>query len=770
MFANTIAFLAGVLALQWCPALPPAISYSAVPAALLLLRWPPARGAALLVVGFFWAAFRAELALEPRLDPALEGRTVLVEGRVTDIPRQLSANAIRFPFHIERLDAGQGWRAFGGRVRLSIYEGLITPAAGQHWQFAVRLKRPHGFANPGGFDYERWLFQQRFRATGYVRRDDRNHRIAAGEVSSVAGFRHRLMQAYDLMADGTGSLAMVRALTIGDRGAIAPAQWQVLRATGTSHLMAISGLHISLVAGIAFWLAGFIWARLGCLTEVVPARKAAAVVAVLAALLYALLAGFGIPTRRALVMVSVVMLAIVLDRYSSLPQAICLAVFLTLVADPLAVLAAGWWLSFWAVSVIAWLVNGREGRAGFGQRWITMHLLLAVGMLPLLLVFFQQASICAPLANVVAVPWVSLLVVPLALLGTVVFSVHATAGAAVLKASAWLLDAIWPWLEWLAGFSLSMWTQHQPPAWTLLPAVSGLALLFTPRGLPGRWPGVLLLAPLFLCTPAGPGEGEAWVTLLDVGQGLATVVRTSRHALVYDAGPRFSESFDAGSAVVVPYLRNRGIRRLNTLVVSHGDNDHAGGVAPLLRAYPADRLIAGVPGKLPGSGALSCQAGDEWHWDGVGFSILHPPVGSRLSGNNASCVLRVEVAGGQAVLLSGDIEKSVELGLAGNPPARLAAAVLVAPHHGSLSSSTPVFVRAVHPDVVLFPAGYRNRYGFPRPAVVARYVSIGAAMYTTGQEGAITVKLSPGGAAPGISRYRRAVRHYWQPEPQTVVW
>jgi len=770
MLANTIAFLAGVLALQCCAELPPAFSYAAAPAALLILRWPLMRSVALLLGGFFWAAFRAELALDPVLDTALEGRTVLVEGRVLDIPRPSSKTATRFPFHIERLDAGRGWKVFDGKARLGIYDGLVTPAAGERWRFAVRLKRPHGFANPGGFDFERWLFQQRIRATGYVRKDTRNRRIDAGGVSPVAGFRHRLMRAYDAMGDGNAELAMVRALTIGDRGSLTPAQWQVLRATGTSHLMAISGLHISLVAGIVLWLTGVMWARPGRLTEIVPARKAAAIMALIAALLYALLAGFGIPTRRALVMVGTVMLAIVLDRYASLPQAVCLAVLVTLMVDPLAVLSAGWWLSFWAVIVIAWLTNGRVGHRGIAQRWLTMHLVLAVGMLPLLLVFFQQSSVIAPLANAVAVPWVSLLVVPLALLGTLVFAFHTATGMAVLKLSAWLLAIIWPGLERLAGLDHAQWTQHQPLAWTLLPAVAGLAMLFAPRGLPGRWPGLLLLLPLFLQRPPGPGEHAAWITLLDVGQGLATVVRTRRHTLVYDAGPRFSDSFDAGAAVVVPFLRNRGIRRLDTLVVSHGDNDHIGGVESLLAAYPPGRLFAGMPGELPGAGAVRCQAGEHWRWDGVMFAFLYPPSGSRVSGNNASCVLRVEVPGGRAVLLSGDIERSAELSLVGNPSLQLAADVLVAPHHGSLTSSTPDFVRAVHPTVVLFPAGYRNRYRFPRPAVVERYAAIGAARYGTAQDGAITVRLDPGGGVPEISRYRQTVHHYWQPGRQTLVW
>ena len=764
MLLHIIAFIAGVLALQFCTVLPPVYVYALVPVALVLLRRPRTRLPAILIIGFFWAALRAEVAFAPRLDTDLEGRTLLVEGTVLDIPRTLSAGKTRFLFQVERMDAGSGWSDFRGKVRLSNYAVIEALESGERWQLAVRLKRPRGFSNPGGFDYERWLFEQRIVATGYIRKDSANRRLQAGSHNLIAGVRYRLMKIFDRMGNHPVTLGMVQALTVGDRSDISVQQWDTLRATGTSHLMAISGLHISLVAGLVFWLAKFAWSRSGRLAERIPARKAAALAAILAAILYALLSGFNIPARRAVVMVAVFMLAIVSDRNASLAQALCLAAFLTLIIDPIAVLSVGWWLSFWAVTIIAWLISGRHGRQGTGYRWFYMHIVLAICMFPILLFSFQQASLVAPLANFLAVPWVGMLVVPVALLGALVTMINEMAGQFLLGIAATLLDFIWPWLSFLAQQDFSLWHQHQPVTWTLLPAVVGLAVLFIPRGLPGRWTGLVMLLPLFLVQPDRPGHAEVWVTLLDVGQGLATVVQTREHTLVYDAGPDFGNNFDAGNAVVIPFLRHQGIRHLDSLIVSHGDNDHIGGVKSLLAAYPTGRLLSGTPGKLPGTAVEPCRSGDQWRWDGVTFTILHPQPGGLNMGNDASCVLRIEAPAGQRVLLTGDIEASSEGALLQGWQGTLSADILVAPHHGSMTSSSPAFVKAVNPGIVLFPAGYRNRYRFPKQDIVERYTQIGAETYNTGASGAIMVRLGAlAGERPEISLYRGTQRRYWNP-------
>ena len=763
MLLLATAFAGGVIVLQWCASLPPPWAYSVVPFALLSLGLRTVRLPAVFIMGFFWAALLAENALDPTLDPTLEGKTVLVEGRVLERPRQISPRQSRFLFYIERLNAGQGWSDFHGKARLSIYSANFKVASGERWQLAVRLKRPHGFSNPGGFDFERWLFQQGIRVTGYVRQDQaRNRLLFVTEVSVIDRFRSRLMSAYDEMSVDSPSLAILRALTIGDRSALSTSQWEVLRVTGTSHLVAISGLHVSLVAGLVFWLARFVWMRCGYLVERCPASKVAAVAAFFAALAYALLAGFGIPVRRALIMVSIFMLSIVADKNASFSRAIALAVVIMLLLDPLAVLSPGWWLSFWAVTVIAYCIGGRHGARGLTQKWVYMHLVLAVTMMPLLLVFFQQASVIAPLANCFAVPFVGMIVVPFALVGTLVFSFSETAGEWLLKTAAELMDLFWPWLDGLAGLEFSLWQQHQPVAWTLVPAFIGLAVMFVPRGIPGRWLALLLLLPLFVIEPQRPAWGEARLTLLDVGQGLSMVVQTQHHVLVYDAGPRFSETFDTGKAVVAPFLRHSGARKLDVLVVSHGDNDHIGGVMSLLADFPADQLLTSVTEKMPATGAKNCWRDQRWVWEGVRFTLLHPSRGSQLRGNDASCVLRIESAGRHRVLLTGDIERPAEQVLLGHFQQQLSAEVLVAPHHGSDTSSTSAFIKAVSPDMVLFPSGYRNRYGFPSPPVLDRYADIHAEMYETGLSGALTVTLSSNDVKPAVRRFRDERRRYWQ--------
>ena len=759
MLLPTAAFAAGVVVLQWCAGLPPLWAYAVVPLVLCSLFWRAARLPAVFMLGFFWAALFAEHALDPELAPALEGKTVLVEGRVLERPRQITPRQLRFPFYIERLDAGQGWSAFRGKARLSVYSADFKVANGERWQLAVRLKRPHGFSNPGGFDFEQWLFQQGIRATGYVRQDKtRNRLLSVTRVSVINRFRSRLMSVYEGMSAASPSLAIIRALTIGDRSALSASQWEVLRATGTSHLVAISGLHVSLVAGLVFWLTRVMWVRCGYLVERYPASKVAAVAAVFAALAYALLAGFGIPVRRALIMVSIFMLSIVLDQGASFSRAIALAVVVILLLDPLAVLSPGWWLSFWAVTVIAYCSSGRHGPRGFVQKWVYMHIVLAVSMVPLLLAFFQQASVIAPLANSLAVPYVGMIVVPVALTGTLLFIVSETAGVWLLEIAARLTDFVWPWLNGLAGLEHALWQQHQPVAWTLLPAFVGLAICFMPRGVPGRWLALLLLLPLVVIEPRRPDWGEAHVTLL----GLAAVVQTQHHVLVYDAGPRFSETFDTGKAVVVPFLRNSGVRSLDMLIVSHGDNDHIGGVASLLAEYPADELLTSVIEKMPATHAGHCLDNRRWVWEAVSFTLLHPTKDSRFRGNNASCVLRIQSAGGHSVLLTGDIEAQAEQVLLQRSRQQLAAAVLVAPHHGSNTSSTPAFIKAVDPDVVLFPSGYRNRYGFPLLPVVERYADMHAEMYETGLSGALSVTLSSADEQPVIRRFRAQRRRYWQ--------
>jgi competence protein ComEC len=560
---------------------------------------------------------------------------------------------------------------------------------------------------------------------------------------------------------------LIPALSVGDRRGIGSDTWAVLRTTGTAHLLAISGMHIGLLAGLVYWLTCRLWRAMGGRFLLwLPAPRAGAIMASLAALLYAAMAGFSIPTQRALVMLLVVMLAVWRLRPLQPGRTLAWALLVVLLLDPLAVLSAGFWLSFGAVALILYAMTGQLGRAARPLQWLRIQLWITLGLLPLMLLLFQQISLVAPLANLVAIPVISLLVVPLVLVASICSLFAPVAAGGLLSLVSSLLEWLMQWLGALADWPLSHLQPVIPDGGSLLLLMAGILLLLVPRGLPGRVLAPVLLLPALLGQFPRPAPGQAWLTLLDVGQGLSAVVQTRSHLLVFDTGPRFSSGFDTGRAVLVPWLQQAGYRRIDVLVMSHGDNDHIGGLRSVLARYPVTRLYTSVPGQILAEQVMLCQAGQQWQWDGVRFEILGPS-GPMASENDAACVLRI-VAGNQAALLPADIEKAGELKLLQQEAEKLPAVMLVAPHHGSLTSSTPAFVRAVHPKYVLYPVGYHNRYRFPRPEVVQRYARLGAGQYLSQEQGALKVVLgTDGGLCKPIS-YRRSVRRYWHSEPKTL--
>lgn len=762
MVAGTLAFLGGIVIFQFQPEVP-RLAWLAVLLPSLVLPWLVrprwrriARPLSLAVAGLLWAWLHAAYVLHRELPAALEGEDVVLEGVVASLP-ETDEQRVRFLFEVERLRHRGDDLPAPGRVRLAWYRPYPELEAGQRWRLQVRLKRPHGMANPGTFDYEGWLFQQRIRATGYVRPGADTALLAA---DSGAFPLQRLRQGlHERLRTTVGEHplgGLVAALALGERQGVTREQWQRLRATGTNHLIAISGLHIGIVAGLLFFLVRRFWPW----PERVAAPRAAAVAALIAAALYAALAGFSIPTQRALIMVAVAMLALYGGHALRPARVLSLALLAVLLLDPLAVLSPGFWLSFGAVAVILYGMGGRLAASGWWWRWGRVQVLVALGLAPLLAVWFQQVPLISPLANLLAVPWVSLLVVPLVLLGTVLVALWSWGGTAVLSLATLGLDVLWWWLGWCTGLLPPQWSVWAASPWTLLPAALGLIWLLAPRGWPARWLGVLWLLPMLLVRPAAPLPGEASVTVLDVGQGLAVLVRTAQHTLLYDTGPRYGPDNDAGEMIIVPVLHHYGIRRIDTLVLSHGDSDHAGGAGAVFEALEVGRFLSGAAAPLPWREHQRCGRGQRWHWDGVDFELLFPPPEGVPSGrgNDSSCVLRISTAGA-AVLLSGDIEAAAERELLASVPQQLAAEVLVAPHHGSKTSSTVPFVTAVAARHVLFAVGYRNRYGFPHPTVAARYRHAGAELHDTAAQGAITVQLGAEGAA--VVSWRQQARRYW---------
>lgn len=759
MRLSALAFLAGTILLQSCARLPdPSWAWWAL-ICLPVLRLPGWRIPAMAVLGFSWALLRADAVLQQGLAPTLIHRDVDVLGVIRGIP-EVRDHGLRFEFEVSALHYRGRSYPTPGRVRLNWYHPPAQLKAGSRWRLTVRMKPPSGFRNPGGRDYEAWLFQHHIRATGYVRHRGRHEALGLdkGLSARLDRWRQNLSQRLSTLAEAGPTRALLVALAVGERSAVSPHQWTVLRATGTNHLLAISGLHIGLIAVLALWMGRLLWSLSYRAIHWMPAQQAGAVFAAVAATAYAALAGFSIPTQRAWIMVLVVVLAMLWRRRVRPGHSLAVALILVLFWDPLSVLAPGFWLSFAAVAML--LLPASGSHRGLWSRWGRAQMLVFLGLGPLLLFWFQQFSLLSPLVNILAIPWLSLLVIPPLFLAMLCLPLSASLAQPLLHLSQWSLAAMWWGLERVAALNWH-WYQAAPPWWAVGMAMLGMLWVCLPRGVPLRHLGLLWLLPALLAGARPPDIGEADVVLLDVGQGLSAVVRTHAHTLVFDTGPAYGPSFDTGNAVVLPYLRQLGVNGIDRMIISHPDNDHIGGAKSILAAMPVRSLLSSTPGRLPA--ARSCRAGQSWQWEGVDFIMLHPPAdyrGERHSENNLSCVLKVRTRGG-AVLLTGDIERPAEHYLVTHRYRQLAASVLVAPHHGSKSSSSEAFIRAVSPRFVLYPVGYYNRYGFPNARVRARYARLGIGQLDTASDGAILVHLGGRDSGPPLA-YRRLSRRYWQ--------
>ncbi len=790
--AALLGFAAGCVVLQWQPALPGAGAWvgmgvlaalavglaAGLPARPAAIATPVAVAIACGLFGFAYAAWRAEWRLADALPTAWEGRDLTLVGVVDDLPAT-SAQGTRFAFRAERvLTPGA---AVPSRLSLAWYAAQrnagaddVPPLrAGERWRLSVRLKRPHGNVNPHGFDLEAWLLQSGLRATGYVRSPGDNLRIdafAARPLDFVQSARDSVRDRIRRSLGDAPYAGVIVALAIGEQRAISESQWLVFNRTGITHLISISGLHVTVFAALAAALAHGLARRSARLTTRIPARRIAALAGGLAAFGYMLLAGAQIPAQRTFVMLAVAAAGLWLARPGTARIVWLWALAIVLVFDPWAGLTPGFWLSYGAVGLLLYAGTARLGsspasRVDAWRRALRgachAQVVVTLGLVPLTLAVFQQISVVAPLANAFAIPAVTFAVVPVAL-------------------TAIVLPFDWPWqlahalfaglmvpLDWCAHLPGAIWQQHAPEAWTIVAALAGVVWMIAPRGVPWRALGSLWLVPLFVVRPSPPPYGAFDLTVLDVGQGLAVVVRTRDHVLLYDTGPRFTADADAGSRIVAPFLRAAGMRSLSMLVVSHLDSDHSGGTRSLLQTVPVARLLSSVnyDAALWQGAALDlvrCRAGQHWAWDGVEFAVLHPPpqayAAARPRTNDMSCVLRVGSPYGSA-LLTGDIEARSEAGLLASP-VMLATDVLVVPHHGSRTSSTPAFIAAIAPRLAIFTPGYRNRFGHPRGDVVERYRAAGAALARTDLQGAITMRFDGNQPLRWLAA-RDTQRHYW---------
>jgi competence protein ComEC len=798
------AFACGVAWLQACAALPAHPAWLTGAAACALVFASVARAtlrparlvtlsvAAALLAGFGYAALRAQIRLAEELPLAWEGEDIDIVGVVDDLPAN-SAQGTRFAFAVERVRTPRAM--VPPRLSLAWFAPLRPTFgdeeppvvhAGERWYLTVRLKRPHGTVNPGGFDLEAWLLQQGLRATGYVHPGGLNARsdLFAGRTSDYVQRARERVRLRILAALGDAPYAgVIVALAIGDQRAVPETQWTVFNRTGVSHLVSISGLHVTVFAAFAGGLVYALARRSKRLTARVPARKLAAAVGVVAAGCYVVLAGAEVPAVRTFAMLAIAACGLWLGRPGTAGVVWLWALAGVLLWDPWATLTPGFWLSFGAVGLLLYASVGRlraPAASGFRARLcdairegVHAQWVVTLGLAPLTLALFQQASLIAPVANAVAIPVVTLGVVPFALLGIVVpFDILFQVAHVIL---AWLMR----FLEALAALPDATWQQHAPLPWTVAAGVAGTLWLLAPRGLPGRAWGLLWILPLFVVRPEPPPHGAFRLTVLDVGQGLSAVVETHRYTLVYDAGPRYTETADAGGRIVAPFLRAAGLRRIDGLVISHQDLDHSGGTLSLLQSTPVGWFASSLPAEHPivvraqaqakaGHVIMACIAGQRWTWDGVAFTVLHPTRAEyddpRAKTNDRSCVVRIDSAYGSA-LLTGDLEAKSEAKLLRDNPAALHADVLVVPHHGSRTSSTPAFIRGVAPAIAVFACGYRNRFGHPRPDIVARYAAEAVHMVRTDMEGAVTVTFASGTPLQPVSA-RDLRRRYWMDSPE----
>lgn len=739
MRTGMLALALGLLALRFLPGLPSAAVLLLMAACALALLFSRGYPLGFFLLGLAWACGFAQWALDDRLDVALDGRTLWLEGQVVGLP-EAADGVLRFQLQ----DARSRRAELPARMRLAWYGGPPV-LAGERWRLAVNLKRPHGLVNPQRFDYEAWLLAQRIGATGTIKVGER-----LAPATGLGGWRDALRQRL-LAVPAWGRQGGIAALVLGDGSGLTAEDWRLLQHTGTVHLMVISGQHIALLSGFLYGLAALL-ARLGAWPQRLPWLPCACALALGGALVYGLLAGFEVPVRRACVMVALVLLWRLRFRHLGAAWPLLAALLVVLLLEPLASLQPGFWLSFSAVAVLALAFAGRLGAWGWWHGLTRAQWTTAIGLLPMMLILGLPVSSSGPLANLLAVPWVGLVVVPLALFGTLLLPVPLL-GEGLLWLAGGALQLLFALLGLIAGW-LPAWLPSELPWWVWSLAALGAALLLLPAGVPLRLPGLALLLPALLVPAQGPEDGQADVWVLDVGQGLSVLVRTREHSLLYDAGPRFGD-FDSGERIVLPSLRALNLRRLDLLLVSHADNDHAGGAAAVAAGMPVARVISGEPARLARSlAAEACESGHSWQWDGVTFRLWQWPQAA--PGNPRSCVLQVE-AEGERLLLTGDIDAAAEQALvqSGFP---LASHWLLAPHHGSRSSSSQPFIDAVGPQHVLITRSRHNAFGHPHPQVLARYQAAGVAVHDTAYAGALHLRLGKWLAPRGL----RSEARFWR--------
>ncbi len=745
-----LAFCAGATTVHFLPALPAPAGLAAclIAGVLAWRRWP---AVAALLFGLAWTAIGAHQKLEQDWPCARDREVAELQG-VVSAPATERAGRVEFDLRL----TGQTGSGAPALLRLSWYEAGTIPLPGQHWRMSARLRCRNGFSNPGTPDRELELLREGIGATGYIASGSRPVLVADRPWEyPVQRLRARIAAEISASVSSGASAAVLQGLSVGARGNIPQDLWEAFAATGVAHLIAISGLHVTGFAVFVLFLlraAWRLWAD--------PRRGRTGIemaVVVVATIAYAALAGSSLPTLRTLVMVAIVAWQRVLRRALPVHAVLALAAILLVAADPLALASAGFWLSFVATAALLTLIDAGPGWLGRMATFLRAQAAILLLLTPVLAVAFGRVSLIAPLANAIAVPVFSFVLLPVILLATALTAPSPGSAAIIWQALAAGLDACWPWFIAAGRLKFATWwPAAQPLALVVTAGATALIALLIPlRGL--RVAAAVMLIAVVLGSAPRP-DANAWsLTVLDVGQGLASVVQTHNHVLVFDSGPRWRTGVSAARVSLLPWLRARGIRRIDRLVLSHDDNDHTGGAGLLRDSFPIGVLVAG-PGVRTMGSAVPCRRGDGWSWDGVAFEVLHPSERTHSRDNDSSCAIRITGAGGSALLLA-DPEADAEDEMLSQV---LAADVVLVPHHGSRTSSGPRLIAAVGARLGVVSTGFGNRWNLPDAHVISRWRAAGAMVLNTADVGAVTVNFT---AAPGgidLRAHRLESRRWWR--------
>jgi competence protein ComEC len=743
MITNATALIVGLLFAFFSSELddPYWVCYLPIVLALVFLI-PKYRIVTIILSAYLWAGFNFQSAVNLKLNNSFNNQVVMLSGVIADIP-EIKPRSVRF---LLKPDFIEGYnQRLPNKIRLSWYRSNQLPVAGQRWQFRAKLRRPSGFHNPAGFDYERWLLVKGIGATGYIKKSRENRLLDQTPWWNINQLRSKVSQSIDRQCNFCDNQGLIKALTIGYRGDINLSQKQILKDSGTAHLLAISGLHVGLISGLFYLLGRWLW-HVYFFRYRYNQLEFSAVLSFIAGLSYAALAGFSIPTVRALIMFGVIFFALKYRLSNNLLNTIATTVVLILIIDPLAVGSASLWLSVGALLIIGFAQYLLNNQKSWLRKLLLVQGIFTLMFIPMGIVLFGQVNIAGYLANVVAIPAVSFVLLPLALLGSFCASVN-------LPYTDWLLIVcdrgmtfLLEYLEWLleSGFA-AIGTGYIPMPLLILSLV-GLAIGVMPRAFLGQKLSLILVLLPVIWWPEKLEYGGYEMTVLDVGMGTSVIVKTRHHSLVYDFGPGNKEGYSAGSWVVKPYLQHYNILTPDLMVISHVDQDHSGGFQTFKYNFDSATLVSGTPRQLQKRFNLdqliqSCHDLPPWRWDGVDFEFLAFPQKNEVIAlmddtNNRSCVLKIQ--GKHSVLLTGDIEAQREDWLVSIDPDSLKADLLVAPHHGSSTSSTIGFINQVSPEAVIFTVGKDNRWNFPKPDVIARYKAIKSQIYRTDRHGAVS--------------------------------